>query len=84
METTTLLTLSRANYRPYGIDFRRVSLVDLPMVEHIRCLGSTFWVSNYIPPIARTRGPALLRDELCIGAAGIRDETGNNRGVTPQ
>jgi hypothetical protein len=34
---------------------------------------------NYIPPNARTRGPALLRGvNYASGAAGIRDETGNN------
>lgn len=35
--------------------------------------------SNYIPPYARTRGPALLGGvNYASGAAGIRDETGNN------
>lgn len=34
---------------------------------------------NNIPPHARTRGPAILRGlNFASGAAGIREETGNN------
>lgn len=34
---------------------------------------------NYIPPYARVRGRNLLRGaNYASGAAGIRDETGNN------
>ncbi|OVA08078.1 Lipase [Macleaya cordata] len=61
-----ILTLARANYMPYGIDFPQAQLLGFP---------------NLIPPFARTRGPALLRGvNYASGAAGIRDETGNNLG----
>ena len=34
---------------------------------------------NFIPPYARARGPEILRGvNYASGAAGIRDETGNN------
>lgn len=34
---------------------------------------------TFIPPYSRTRGRALLRGvNYASGAAGIRDETGNN------
>ncbi|XP_071731374.1 GDSL esterase/lipase At1g33811 [Rutidosis leptorrhynchoides] len=77
-----LITLARANYRPYGIDF--------PLVANGRFTNGRTFVDvlaqllgfrNNIPPHARTRGPAILRGlNFASGAAGIRDETGNNLG----
>lgn len=41
--------------------------------------GQLLGFQNYIPPYSRTRGSALLRGvNYASGAAGIRDETGNN------
>ncbi|XP_077231745.1 GDSL-like Lipase/Acylhydrolase superfamily protein [Tasmannia lanceolata] len=77
-----ILTLSKANYMPYGIDFPQGvtgrfsngrTIVDV--------LAQLLGFSDFIPPYATTRGPALLRGvNYASGAAGIRDETGNNLG----
>ncbi|KAG6752189.1 hypothetical protein POTOM_044410 [Populus tomentosa] len=77
-----LLTLSRANYRPYGIDFPQgVTGRFTNGRTYVDALAQLFGFRNYIPPYARTRGPALLRGvNYASGAAGIRDETGNNLG----
>ncbi|XP_061945839.1 GDSL esterase/lipase At1g33811 [Populus nigra] len=77
-----LVTLSRANYRPYGIDFPQgVTGRFTNGRTYVDALAQLFGFRNYIPPYARTRGPALLRGvNYASGAAGIRDETGNNLG----
>ncbi|KAL4375764.1 hypothetical protein AHAS_Ahas05G0314400 [Arachis hypogaea] len=62
-----MLTLARANYRPYGIDFPQAQLLGFP---------------TYIPPYSRARGLDLLRGaNYASGAAGIREETGSNLGA---
>ncbi|KAK2966224.1 hypothetical protein RJ640_024237, partial [Escallonia rubra] len=73
-----ILTLARANYRPYGIDFPQGTTGRFTN-------GRTFVDLNFLdsrttfPPYARTRGRALLMGaNYASGAAGIRDETGNN------
>ncbi|KAM7509379.1 hypothetical protein LguiA_019832 [Lonicera macranthoides] len=77
-----ILTLSRANYRPYGIDFPQGTTGrftnGMTLVDAIaQLLGFPY----YIPPYARTRGRFLLGGaNFASGAAGIRDETGNNLG----
>nr|XP_009770267.1 PREDICTED: GDSL esterase/lipase At1g33811 isoform X2 [Nicotiana sylvestris] len=69
-----ILTLARANYMPYGIDFPQGAT---GRFTNAQLLG----FSNYIPPYSRVRGRALLRGaNYASGAAGIRDETGNNLG----
>ncbi|CBI39224.3 hypothetical protein VitviT2T_029001 [Vitis vinifera] len=77
-----ILTLSRANYRPYGIDFPQgVTGRFTNGRTYVDALAQLLGFSNYIPPYARTRGPALLGGvNYASGAAGIRDETGNNLG----
>ncbi|XP_058079615.1 GDSL esterase/lipase At1g33811-like [Magnolia sinica] len=77
-----LLTLSRANYSPYGIDFpsgitgrftNGLTTVDI--------LAKLLGFSDFIPPYASTQGRAILRGlNYASGASGIRDETGNNLG----
>ncbi|KAK9048479.1 hypothetical protein SSX86_032558 [Deinandra increscens subsp. villosa] len=77
-----LVTLSRANYRPYGIDFPQGASGRFTNGRtFVDALAQLLGFRYNIPPFARTRGPAILRGvNLASGAAGIRDETGNNLG----
>ncbi|KAF8025462.1 hypothetical protein BT93_F2333 [Corymbia citriodora subsp. variegata] len=77
-----ILTLARANYRPYGVDFPLGSTGRFTNGRtYVDALAQLLGFPTYIPPYARTRGPALLRGvNYASGAAGIRDETGNNLG----
>ncbi|MCL7050974.1 hypothetical protein MKW94_017704 [Papaver nudicaule] len=77
-----LLSLARANYAPYGIDFPGGPTGrynnGLTMVDVLAQLLGL----NLIPAYARVRGPAVLRGaNFASGASGIRDETGNNLGA---
>ncbi|KAJ8625322.1 hypothetical protein MRB53_033852 [Persea americana] len=77
-----ILTLSRANYIPYGIDFPEGvtgrftngrTIVDL--------LAQLLGFRDFIPPFVTTGGRAVLRGlNYASGASGIRDETGFNLG----
>ncbi|KAL4614052.1 hypothetical protein ACB092_07G027600 [Castanea dentata] len=77
-----LVTMAKANYQPYGIDFpggptgrftNGRNLVDI-IAEH---LG----FNNYIPPFATARGQEILKGvNYASGAAGIRKETGQQQG----
>uniref|UniRef100_A0A2N9I7T4 GDSL esterase/lipase n=1 Tax=Fagus sylvatica TaxID=28930 RepID=A0A2N9I7T4_FAGSY len=75
-----ILTLARANYRPYGIDFPQGATGRFTNGRtYVDALAQLLGFPNYIPPYSRTRGPALLRGvNYASGAAGIRDETGTN------
>ncbi|KAK3426526.1 GDSL esterase/lipase At1g33811 [Eucalyptus grandis] len=77
-----ILTLARANYRPYGIDFPLGATGRFTNGRtYVDALAQLLGFPTYVPPYARTRGPALLRGaNYASGAAGIRDETGNNLG----
>ncbi|OAY23956.1 GDSL esterase/lipase At1g33811 [Manihot esculenta] len=77
-----LLTLARANYRPYGIDFPLGATGRFTNGRtYVDALAQLLGFRNYIPPYERTRGRAILRGvNYASGAAGIRDETGNNLG----
>ncbi|XP_031391596.1 GDSL esterase/lipase At1g33811 isoform X1 [Punica granatum] len=77
-----MLTLARANYRPYGIDFPLGATGRFTNGRtYVDALAQLLGFPNYIPPYARTRGSALLRGvNFASGASGIRDETGNNLG----
>ncbi|KDP45644.1 hypothetical protein JCGZ_17251 [Jatropha curcas] len=77
-----MLTLARANYRPYGIDFPTGTTGRFTNGRtYVDALAQLLGFRNYIPPYERTRGPAILRGvNFASGAAGIRDETGNNLG----
>ncbi|KAF8411925.1 hypothetical protein HHK36_004483 [Tetracentron sinense] len=67
---------------PYGIDFAQgVSGRFTNGRTTVDVLAQLLGFPNYIPPYARTSGAALLRGvNYASGAAGIRDETGDNLG----
>ncbi|KAM3693937.1 hypothetical protein ACJW31_07G022900 [Castanea mollissima] len=77
-----LVTKAKANYQPYGIDFpwgptgrftNGRNLVDI-IAEH---LG----FNNSIPPFATASGQEILKGvNYASGAAGIREETGQQLG----
>ncbi|XP_068312269.1 GDSL esterase/lipase At1g33811 [Pyrus communis] len=78
-----IITLSRANYRPYGIDFPLgVTGRFTNGRTYVDVLAQLLGFPTYIPPYSRTRGAALLRGaNFASGAAGIREETGDNLGA---
>ncbi|KAM1331857.1 hypothetical protein ACFX2I_044300 [Malus domestica] len=78
-----IITLSRANYRPYGIDFPLgVTGRFTNGRTYVDVLAQLLGFRTYIPPYSRTRGDALLRGaNFASGAAGIREETGDNLGA---
>ncbi|RAL39928.1 hypothetical protein DM860_008068 [Cuscuta australis] len=77
-----ILTLARANYLPYGIDFPSGSTGRFTNGRtFVDILAQLLGFESYIPPLARVRGWDLVRGvNYASGAAGIRDETGNNLG----
>ncbi|KAL5841334.1 hypothetical protein ACOSQ3_011937 [Xanthoceras sorbifolium] len=78
-----LQTSAKANYGPYGIDFRKGptgrftngrTTVDL--------IAERLGFENYIPPFATAKGVEILKGvNYASGSAGILDETGKNQGV---
>ncbi|KAL9236983.1 hypothetical protein vseg_011582 [Gypsophila vaccaria] len=78
-----ILTLARANYQPYGIDYpigptgrfcNGKTIVD--------ALGELLGFRDEIPPFSRVNISALARGvNFASGASGIREETGNNLGA---
>ncbi|KAF2547607.1 hypothetical protein F2Q70_00022282 [Brassica cretica] len=78
-----LLSLARANYRPYGIDFPQGATGRFTNGRtYVDALAQILGFRTYIPPYSRIRGQALLRGaNFASGAAGIRDETGDNLGA---
>ncbi|GER34216.1 GDSL esterase/lipase [Striga asiatica] len=77
-----ILTLARANYMPYGIDFPQGTTGRFTNGRtFVDILAQLLGFPNYIPPYARARGRQLLQGaNYASGASGIRDETGNNLG----
>ncbi|KAK6115498.1 hypothetical protein DH2020_007767 [Rehmannia glutinosa] len=77
-----ILTLARANYMPYGIDFPQGATGRFTNGRtFVDILAQLLGFPNYILPYARARGRALLQGaNYASGASGIRDETGNNLG----
>ncbi|CAI0470890.1 unnamed protein product [Linum tenue] len=76
-----MLTLARANYRPYGIDFPLGATGRFTNGQtYVDALARLLGFRNFIPPFARARAPReVLRGvNFASGAAGIREETGNN------
>ncbi|KAK8959237.1 GDSL esterase/lipase [Platanthera guangdongensis] len=77
-----LLTLARANYMPYGVDFPQgVSGRFTNGRTTVDVLAQLLGFRDYIPPYSTAQRNELLRGvNFASGAAGIRDETGNNLG----
>ncbi|KAL7200067.1 hypothetical protein ACSBR2_022221 [Camellia fascicularis] len=77
-----LLTLAKSNYYPYGIDFPQGTTGRFTNGRtYVDALAQLLGFPNYIPPYSRVQGRAILRGaNYASGAAGIRDETGNNLG----
>ncbi|XP_057973959.1 GDSL esterase/lipase At1g33811 [Malania oleifera] len=77
-----ILTLSRANYFPYGIDFPQgVTGRFTNGRTYVDVLAELLGFQEYIPANAETGGPGVLRGvNYASGAAGILDETGDNLG----
>ncbi|XP_031100985.1 GDSL esterase/lipase At1g33811 [Ipomoea triloba] len=77
-----ILTLARANYMPYGVDFPSGTTGRFTNGRtFVDILAQLLGFDSYIPPFGRVRGRELLRGvNYASGAAGIRDETGNNLG----
>ncbi|KAI3464304.1 hypothetical protein Pfo_020967 [Paulownia fortunei] len=71
-----ILTLARANYRPYGIDFPQGATGRFTNGRtFVDILAQLLGFPNYIPPYASARGRALLQGaNYASGASGIRDE----------
>ncbi|XP_030944446.1 GDSL esterase/lipase At5g45670-like [Quercus lobata] len=77
-----LVTMAKANYQPYGIDFpggptgrftNGRNLVDI--------IAELLGFASYIPPFATARGEEILKGvNYASGAAGIREESGQEQG----
>ncbi|XP_074577917.1 GDSL esterase/lipase At1g33811 [Curcuma longa] len=77
-----ILTLARANYRPYGIDFAEGSSGRFTNgLTTVDVLAQLLGFRSFIPPYAAAQRSDILKGlNFASGAAGIRDETGNNLG----
>ncbi|KAK1264090.1 GDSL esterase/lipase [Acorus gramineus] len=77
-----LLTISRANYPPYGIDFAQGSSGRFSNGRTLAdVLAQLLGFRNFIPSYALAQSSSILRGlNYASGASGIRDETGNNLG----
>ncbi|XP_059669430.1 GDSL esterase/lipase At1g29670-like [Cornus florida] len=78
-----LVSLAKANYRPYGIDFPQGPTGRFSNGKTtVDVIAQLLGFKNYIPPYATTRGRALLKGvNYASAAAGIRDETGYQLGA---
>ncbi|CAH9115924.1 unnamed protein product [Cuscuta epithymum] len=77
-----LLTLARSNYLPYGVDFPDGSTGRFTNGRtFVDILAQLLGFENYIPAFSRAQRREFIRGvNFASGAAGIRDETGNNLG----
>ncbi|KAK1300201.1 GDSL esterase/lipase [Acorus calamus] len=75
-----LLTISRANYPPYGIDFAQGSSGRFSNGRTLAdVLTQLLGFRDFIPSYALAQSSSILRGlNYASGASGIRDETGNN------
>ncbi|EXB58269.1 GDSL esterase/lipase [Morus notabilis] len=76
-------TLAKVNYKPYGIDFPRGTPTGRFTNGRTTAdiLGQLLGFSDFIPPFATARGDVILRGvNYASGAAGIRDESGQQLG----
>ncbi|XP_078441086.1 GDSL-like Lipase/Acylhydrolase superfamily protein [Wolffia australiana] len=78
-----ILTLARANYPPYGVDFPGGSTGRFTNGRTVvDILAELLGFESFIPPYQTTRGSAVLRGlNYASGAAGIREESGSNLGT---
>ncbi|KAJ1704220.1 hypothetical protein LUZ63_003999 [Rhynchospora breviuscula] len=77
-----ILTLARANYRPYGIDFPEGASGRFTNGKTIvDVLAQLLGFRGLIPPYATAQKNAILRGvNFASGASGLRRETGRNLG----
>ncbi|XP_059434562.1 GDSL esterase/lipase At1g29670-like [Corylus avellana] len=72
------LTLTKANYLPYGVDFPKGPTGRFSNGRNmLDVLAQNLGFDEYIPPFATARGEEILRGvNYASGSAGIRYETG--------
>ncbi|KAK0593637.1 hypothetical protein LWI29_005917 [Acer saccharum] len=77
------VTAARANYPPYGIDFRRGPTGRFTNGRNTAdIIAELLGFDNYIPPFASARGQDILKGvNYASGSSGIRDETGQHLGA---
>lgn len=77
-----ILTLARANYQPYGVDFAQGATGRFSNGRTaVDVLAQLLGFTDYIPPFSSARRDSLFRGvNFASGASGIRDDTGNNLG----
>ncbi|CAK8530829.1 unnamed protein product [Lathyrus sativus] len=78
-----LVTLSKVNYKPYGIDFPTGPTGRFSNgPTSIDILAQLLGFKDFIPPFANTTGSNILRGvNYASGSAGIRNETGKHLGA---
>ncbi|KAK0590875.1 hypothetical protein LWI29_032742 [Acer saccharum] len=74
------VTAARANYPPYGIDFRRGPTGRFTNGRNTAdIIAELLGFYNYIPPFASARGQDILKGvNYASGSSEIRDETGQH------
>ncbi|XP_056177009.1 GDSL esterase/lipase At5g45670-like [Syzygium oleosum] len=77
-----LLTLAKSNYPPYGIDFPGGATGRFTNGRtSVDIIGQLLGFDKFIPPFATARGNDILQGlNYASGAAGIRDESGQQLG----
>ncbi|XP_058748984.1 GDSL esterase/lipase At1g29670-like [Vicia villosa] len=78
-----LRTLSKVNYKPYGIDFPKGPTGRFSNgLTSIDILAQLLGFEDFIPPFANTMGSNILKGvNYASGSAGIRNETGKHLGA---
>ncbi|CAL0308993.1 unnamed protein product [Lupinus luteus] len=78
-----LATNAKSNFKPYGIDFPAGPTGRFTNGRTtIDIITQILGFENFIPPFANTSGSDILKGvNYAAGAAGIREETGRNRGA---
>ncbi|KAF3950572.1 hypothetical protein ACB098_07G021500 [Castanea mollissima] len=77
-----LVTMARANYQPYGIDFPEGPTGRFTNGRNIGdIIAELLGFENYIPPFATAEGFEILKGvNYASGSAGIRNESGQHLG----
>ncbi|KAE9591357.1 hypothetical protein Lal_00038503 [Lupinus albus] len=78
-----LATNAKSNFKPYGIDFPTGPTGRFTNGRNtIDIITQFLGFENFIPPFANTSGSDILKGvNYASGSAGIRDESGGNRGA---